>query len=92
MMNFEMKIIISSQDDVGSWLSRLNLDQYEQNFIDGGFDDIDFLKDLDKNDLEMIDIKKKGHQKKILMAVQQLSDLELTAILDEVVAGEFLSF
>ena len=73
-------------------MSRLNLDQYEQNFIDGGFDDIDFLKDLDKNDLEMIDIKKKGHQKKILMAVQQLSDLELTAILDEVVAGKFLSF
>lgn len=73
-------------DDVGSWLARLNLQEYEQNFIEGGFDDIDFLKDLDKNDLDMIDIKKKGHQKKILMAVQQLSDLELTAILDEVVA------
>lgn len=40
----------------------------------------------------MIDIKKKGHQKKILMAVQQLSDLELTAILDEVVAGRFLFY
>lgn len=75
------------QRDVGSWLGELNLRQYEPNFIEGGFDDIDFIKDLDRNDLEMIDIKKKGHQKKILLAVRALNELELTAILDRAVAG-----
>lgn len=77
--------------EVGTWLGDLNLRQYEANFIEGGFDDIDFIKDLDRNDLEMIDIKKKGHQKKILMAVQKLHDLELTAILDRAVAESPLS-
>lgn len=72
--------------DVGSWLGQLNLRQYEPNFVEGGFDDIDFIKDLDKNDLDMIDIKKKGHQRKLLLAVQRLNDLELTAILDQAVA------
>ena len=48
---------------------------------------MDFIKDLDKNDLEMIDIKKRGHQKKLLLAVQQLNDLELTAVLDIAVLG-----
>lgn len=68
--------------DVGTWLGLLNLRQYEPNFVEGGFDDMDFIKDLDKNDLEMIDIKKRGHQKKLSLAVQRLNDLELTAILD----------
>ena len=41
----------------------------------------------------MIDIKKKGHQKKILLAVRALNELELTAILDRAVAGnDFVCF
>ena len=55
--------------------------------MEGGFDDIDFIKDLDKSDLDMIDIKTIGHQKKLLMAVQRLHDLELTDILDRAVEG-----
>ena len=49
---------------------------------------MDFIKDLDQSDLEMIDIKKKGHQKKLLLAVQKLSDVDLTAELDDFVAGK----
>jgi len=49
---------------------------------------MDFIKDLDKNDLEMIDIKKRGHQKKLLQAVQRLNDLEMTAVLDIAVLGK----
>eukprot|EP00794_Sanderia_malayensis_P002635 gene2635-3049_t len=72
-------------DDVGVWLGLIGLRIYEENFIEGGFDDMDFIKDLDLSDLEMIDIKKRGHQKKVLQAVQRLSDIELTADLDRVV-------
>lgn len=50
---------------------------------------MDFIKDLDKNDLDMIDIKKRGHQKKLLLAVQQLNDMELTDILDQAVLGMY---
>ncbi len=75
------------QDDIGAWLGLLNLKNYEENFIEGGFDDMDFIKDLDLSDLEMIEIRKKGHQKKLLLAVQKLSDIELTADLDKVVQG-----
>ena len=50
---------------------------------------MDFIKDLDQSDLQMIEIKKKGHQKKLLLAVQRLSDVELTAELDKVVEGQF---
>ncbi|XP_065066135.1 caskin-2-like isoform X2 [Rhopilema esculentum] len=72
--------------EVGQWLTLLDLAAYESNFIEGGFDEMDFIKDLDLSDLEMIEIKKKGHQKKLLLAVQKLSDVELTAELDAVVA------
>ena len=51
---------------------------------------MDFIKDLDKNDLEMIDIKKRGHQKKLLQAVQRLNDLEMTAVLDIAVLGKLV--
>lgn len=80
-------LLFLQQRDVGTWLGILNLRQYEANFVEGGFDDMDFIKDLDKNDLEMIDIKKRGHQKKLLLAVQRLNDLELTAVLDIAVLG-----
>ena len=67
----------------------LGLQDYENNFIEGGFDEMDFIKDLDLSDLEMIEIRKKGHQKKLLLAVQKLSDVELTAELDDFVSGKF---
>ena len=66
----------------------LGLRQYESNFIEGGFDEMDFIKDLDLSDLEMIEIKRKGHQRKLLLAVQKLSDVDLTAELDDFVGGK----
>ncbi|XP_066936787.1 caskin-2-like [Clytia hemisphaerica] len=81
-LSFSERLPNNKPRDVGTWLGLLNLRQYEPNFVEGGFDDMDFIKDLDKNDLEMIDIKKRGHQKKLLLAVQRLNDLELTAVLD----------
>ena len=61
---FDLLFVQPLQQDVYSWLCQLKLEVYEQNFVEGGFDDIDFLKDIDKSDLEMIEIKKIGHQKK----------------------------
>ncbi len=55
-----------------SWLRSLGLSRYENHFIDGGFDDIEFLNDLTKEDLEAIGITKIGHQRKILMAAKKL--------------------
>ena len=66
----------------------LNLRQYEANFVEGGFDDIDFIKDLDRNDLDMIDIKKRGHQNKLIMAVQSMAEQEFLNVLDRAVEGK----
>lgn len=52
----------------------LGLSRYENNFIDGGFDDMEFLYDLTKDDLEAIGITKIGHQRKILMAAKKLQE------------------
>ena len=51
---------------------------------------MDFIKDLDQSDLQMIDIKKKGHQRKLLLAVEKLSYMDLTAELDDFVGGIIL--
>ena len=80
------------KDNVGHWLKLLGLCEYESNFIEGGFDEMDFIKDLDLSDLEMIEIRLRGHQKKLLLAVQRLSDVDLTAELDDIVQGKYCLF
>ena len=55
-----------------SWLKSLGLSRYENHFIEGGFDDMEFLYDLTKEDLVAIGITKVGHQRKLLTAAKKL--------------------
>jgi len=43
-------------DSVESWLDSLNCGRYSQLFIDNGFDDLDFVKDVDAEDLSSIGV------------------------------------
>lgn len=55
-----------------TWLRLIHLDQYIPQFIDNGFDDMDFVQDITIEDLVSIGITKPGHQRKIWMAVKAL--------------------
>ena len=45
-----------------SWLRLIGLEQYIPEFMDGGFDDMDFLQDMTVEDLVTIGVTKPGHQ------------------------------
>ena len=55
-----------------TWLRLIGLEQYIPEFMDGGFDDMDFLQDMTLEDLVAIGVTKPGHQRKIWMAVNAL--------------------
>lgn len=48
------------QSSVPAWLDLIGLSQYEQELIDAGYDDIDFISDITSEELEDIGITKKG--------------------------------
>lgn len=55
-----------------TWLRLIGLEQYIPEFMDGGFDDLDFLQDMTMEDLVTIGVTKPGHQRKIWLAVNAL--------------------
>lgn len=57
-----------------TWLRLIGLEQYIPEFMDGGFDDMDFLQDMTLDDLIAIGVTKPGHQRKIWMAVTALKE------------------
>lgn len=59
-------------EDIMTWLRLIGLEQYIPEFMDGGFDDMDFLQDMTVEDLVAIGVKRPGHQRKIWMAVNAL--------------------
>lgn len=58
--------------NIMKWLHLIGLEQYIPEFMDGGFDDMDFVHDMTLEDLETIGVTKTGHQRKIWMAVNAL--------------------
>lgn len=42
------------------WLQLIGLLQYEQELVDAGYDDIDFISDISSEELEDIGVTKKG--------------------------------
>ena len=62
------------QKDIMTWLRLIGLEQYIPEFLDGGFDDMDFLQDMTSEDLVAIGVTKPGHQRKIWMAVNALKE------------------
>ncbi|XP_038592600.1 caskin-2-like isoform X3 [Micropterus salmoides] len=62
--------------DLGEWLSMIGLPQYQKRLCDNGYDSIPIVKDITWEDLQEIGITKLGHQKKLMLAVKRLSDLQ----------------
>lgn len=62
--------------ELGEWLSVIGLPQYHKRLCDNGYDSITIVKDITWEDLQEIGITKLGHQKKLMLAVKRLCDLQ----------------
>lgn len=56
------------------WLSKLNLAQYVESFIDNGYDDLEVCKQIGEPDLDAIGVHIEYHRHRLLAAVQKLKD------------------
>ncbi|XP_049624351.1 caskin-1 isoform X2 [Suncus etruscus] len=58
------------------WLSMIGLAQYYKVLVENGYENIDFITDITWEDLQEIGITKLGHQKKLMLAVRKLAELQ----------------
>ncbi|XP_051523604.1 caskin-2-like isoform X2 [Myxocyprinus asiaticus] len=62
--------------DIGKWLSAIGLPQYQKKLAENGYDSISIVQDITWEDLQEIGITMLGHQKKLMLAVKKLSDVQ----------------
>jgi len=60
------------QQELQDWLKQKHLNEYFDNFISNGFDDLDTLKLITNKELTAIGIDKIGHKMKIMRNIQSL--------------------
>ncbi|XP_077172935.1 caskin-1 isoform X2 [Paroedura picta] len=58
------------------WLSMIGLGQYFKVLVENGYENIDFITDITWEDLQEIGITKLGHQKKLMLAVKKLAEIQ----------------
>ncbi|XP_030069008.1 caskin-1 [Microcaecilia unicolor] len=58
------------------WLSMIGLGQYYKVLVENGYENIDFITDITWEDLQEIGIIKLGHQKKLMLAVKKLAEIQ----------------
>ncbi|XP_012713303.2 caskin-1 isoform X2 [Fundulus heteroclitus] len=63
-------------NNLGEWLSAIGLSQYHQVLVQNGYENIDFITDITWEDLQEIGITKLGHQKKLMLAVKRLAEMQ----------------
>ncbi|XP_056262253.1 caskin-2-like isoform X3 [Pseudoliparis swirei] len=68
--------VLLPQADLGEWLGAIGLPQYHQKLSENGYDSIGIVRDLTWEDLQEIGIMQLGHQKKLMLAVRKLCDLQ----------------
>ncbi|KAM9473405.1 caskin-2-like isoform 15-T15 [Salvelinus alpinus] len=73
--------------DLGEWLSTIGLPQYQRKLSENGYDSISIVRDLTWEDLQEIGITKLGHQKKMMLAVKKLCDIQRAILAAESVQG-----
>ncbi|XP_061555673.1 caskin-1 isoform X8 [Phycodurus eques] len=61
---------------LGEWLCAIGLSQYHQVLVQNGYENIDFITDVTWEDLQEIGITKLGHQKKLMLAVKRLAEMQ----------------
>ncbi|XP_048466959.1 caskin-2-like [Rhincodon typus] len=62
--------------DLFEWLSVIGLPQYHKKLVDNGYDSINFVSEITWEDLQEIGITQLGHQKKMMIAVKKLVDVQ----------------
>uniref|UniRef100_A0A8C6Y3H3 CASK interacting protein 1 n=1 Tax=Naja naja TaxID=35670 RepID=A0A8C6Y3H3_NAJNA len=65
-----------SQANLALWLSMIGLAQYYKVLVENGYENIDFITDITWEDLQEIGIIKLGHQKKLMLAVKKLAEIQ----------------
>ena len=64
----------TEQTKIKTWLmDTVKLPQYYHIFIDQGFDDLETIRCITRDDLKAIGIDKVGHQRKIMKYAHQLN-------------------
>ena len=64
----------NKSDEVYKWLEDIvRLPQYYDIFVDNGFDDMEFIKDVTNEDLQEIGIDKLGHRKRLMKCIDELA-------------------
>ncbi|XP_075421822.1 caskin-1 isoform X7 [Ascaphus truei] len=58
------------------WLAMIGLGQYYKLLVENGYENIDFITDITWEDLQEIGISKLGHQKKLMLAVKKLAEIQ----------------
>ncbi|XP_069065833.1 caskin-1 isoform X2 [Pleurodeles waltl] len=58
------------------WLSMIGLGQYYKVLVENGYESIDFITDITWEDLQEVGITKLGHQKKLMLAVKKLVEIQ----------------
>ncbi|XP_033895544.3 caskin-2-like isoform X1 [Acipenser ruthenus] len=62
--------------DLGEWLSAIGLSQYHKKLSENGYDSINIVRDITWEDMQEIGITQLGHQKKMMLAVKKLCDIQ----------------
>ncbi|KAM8845626.1 caskin-1 isoform 2-T2 [Spinachia spinachia] len=62
--------------NLSEWLSAVGLSQYHQVLVQNGYENIEFITDITWEDLQEIGISKLGHQKKLMLAVKRLAEMQ----------------
>ncbi|CAN9505078.1 unnamed protein product [Ophioblennius macclurei] len=73
--------------DLSEWLCAIGLPQYHKKLSENGYDSISIVKDLTWEDLQEIGITKLGHQKKLMLAVKKLCDIQRAIVHAELGQG-----
>ncbi|XP_072415966.1 caskin-1 isoform X2 [Chiloscyllium punctatum] len=64
------------KNDLMEWLSIIGLAQYYKTLVENGYENIEFITDITWEDLQEIGITKLGHQKKFMLAVKKLAEIQ----------------
>ncbi|XP_075702908.1 caskin-2 [Rhinoderma darwinii] len=62
--------------DLWDWLSQLKLPEYHKQLSENGYESLSSVTELTWEDLQEIGIHRLGHQKKLLLGVKRLRDLQ----------------
>ncbi|XP_043567151.1 caskin-1 isoform X9 [Chiloscyllium plagiosum] len=74
--NYQPLSVSFFKNDLMEWLSIIGLAQYYKTLVENGYENIEFITDITWEDLQEIGITKLGHQKKFMLAVKKLAEIQ----------------